>query len=74
MLKYSLDPMSLVSRETPDRISIPLASGGHVLAESAGNNRIRIVSVCSTDPMDYLDLRYQPGNILSLDPAKGHLE
>lgn len=73
-MMYSLDPMSLVSWEMPDSIRIPLASGGHVLAENAGNNQIRIVSVCSTDPMDFLDLRYQPGNILSLNPASGQLE
>lgn len=74
MIMYSPDPMSLVSWETPNSIKIPLASGGHILAESSESNRIRIVSVCSTDPMDFLDLRYQPGNILSLDPSTGRLE
>lgn len=73
MIMYSPDPMSLVSWEAPGSMMIPLASGGHVVAETQENHLIRIVSICSTDPMDYLNLRYQPGNILSLDPSTGRL-
>lgn len=73
MIMYSSDPMSLVSWEVRANLRIPLASGGHVEAEVLEGSRVRILSVCSTDPMDYLDLRYQPGNILNLDPAAGTL-
>lgn len=73
MIMYAPDPMNIVALQAPNSITIPLASGGHVVAESEGCNRIRIVSVCSTDPMDFLDSRYQPGNILTLDPATGLL-
>ncbi len=74
MIMYSSDPMSLVSWEAHANYRIPLASGGHVEAEGLEGGKIRILSVSSTDPMDYLDLRYQPGNILNLDPTGATLE
>ncbi|MGI6435668.1 MAG: YlzJ-like family protein [Syntrophomonadaceae bacterium] len=74
MIMYAPDPMSIIDPKAPQSMTIPLASGGHVLAENDDNNRIRIISICSTDPMDFLDPRYQPGNILTLDPTAGRLE
>lgn len=68
MIMYALDPLSMLEHKAPQGMTIPLASGGHVCAENDDDNRIRIVSVSSTDPMDFLDPRYQPGNILSIDP------
>jgi hypothetical protein len=48
-------------------VSVKLASGGFLSAEPVDFNHIRVKAVYSTDPMDYLNNRYQPGQILKMD-------
>jgi hypothetical protein len=47
-----------------------LPSGGIVNAEILSDTQIRISSVCSTDPMDYMDSDIFPGSILELGILK----
>ncbi len=72
MIIYAPDPRIFFELEPAPSMTIPLASGGHIQAQNVENNQIRIVAISSTDPMDFLDPRYQPGNILSLDPHTAH--
>lgn len=48
-------------------VNIKLASGGFITAEPLDYNHIKVRTVNSTDPMDYLNVRYQPGEIIALD-------
>ncbi|MGI5920260.1 MAG: YlzJ-like family protein [Syntrophomonadaceae bacterium] len=43
-----------------------LPSGGIVSAELLPDSKIRIVSICSSDPMDYLNSAIAPGSIIEL--------
>lgn len=47
-----------------------LPSGGIVNAEILSDTQIRIASICSTDPMDYMDSDLLPGNVLELGVIK----
>jgi hypothetical protein len=40
-----------------------LSNGGILSGEDIGGNRIRLLGLCSTDPADYLNSRYEPGRI-----------
>lgn len=51
-------------------VKIDLVSGGFITAESVDYNHVRIWTINSTNPMDYLDSRYQPGEILELGLRK----
>jgi hypothetical protein len=56
----------LNNMEFRELIQIKLPSGGYVNAESLAYNKMRVVEIVSTDPMDYMDEQYQPGNIITL--------
>ena len=49
-------------RETTE---VVLPSGGILQVETLSTDEVRVVSLMSTDPMDFLDPRYAPGNIIS---------
>jgi hypothetical protein len=65
-------------------LAIKLASGGFVTAEAIDHQHVRIWSINSTDPMDYLNDRYKPGQVLKVgltdqfnfnkDHSEGYLE
>lgn len=75
MIFYAPDPMDLPWQYAQEpTFMIPLASGGHVVAQNMANNRIRIVAVNSTDPVEFLDKRYQPGNVLVMTAQGAVLE
>lgn len=70
MIFYTPDPLQLLNKADAEKIiGIPLPSGGYVRAESIENNQIRVLDLVSTDPMDYLDERLQPGSLISLKPS-----
>ncbi|CFX75891.1 YlzJ-like protein [Syntrophomonas zehnderi OL-4] len=70
MIYYSPVPLELIQSTDPAKIiSIPIPSGGYIRAEAVDYNRIRVLELVSTDPMDYLDEGLQPGRIVSLKPS-----
>lgn len=66
MIIYVPEPMELYNKEPSDVITLKLASGGIITAEPYGPDKIRVLSINSTDPMDYMNERYQPGSILDM--------
>ena len=67
MIVYVPEPLELYqSADKDNTITVKLSSGGYVTAQPCEYNKLRIVSVCSTDPMDYLNSNLQPGNVISL--------
>ncbi|MDD2585574.1 MAG: YlzJ-like family protein [Syntrophomonadaceae bacterium] len=67
MIIYAPDPFDLLDKsESRQKIVMQLPSGGLVTAEVCDNNSLRVVSLNSTDPMDYMQSNYQPGSIISL--------
>lgn len=70
VIYYTPDPLDLLNKGDPSKIiSIPLPSGGYLRAEAVENYRIRILELVSTEPMDYMDERLQPGRLVSLKPS-----
>lgn len=70
MIFYASDPLELLNvTDLSNVISIPLPSGGYIRAETLEYNRIRVIDLVSTDPMDYLNEKWQPGSLLSLKPS-----
>lgn len=67
MLYYLPEAFNLLeyNDSNKDAVFIKLASGGFVQAEPIDNNEVRILQVNSTDPMDYMQPFYQPGQVLS---------
>lgn len=45
-----------------------LPSGGELVVESCGQNQVRVVDIRSTEPMDFIDQKIQPGSIIELRP------
>lgn len=67
MIMYVADPQELINgMEFREVVQIKLPSGGYVNAESLAYNKMRIIEVVSTDPMDYMYEQYQPGNVITL--------
>ncbi len=66
MIVYVPDPLDLWQQAEYNFITVKLPSGGHIIAEAYEYNKLRVVSISSTDPMDYLNNNLQPGNIISL--------
>lgn len=67
MIIYYPDPQELVNNiEFKTVVQLQLPSGGHVNAEPLAYNQMRIINIVSTDPMDYLLEKYQPGEIITI--------
>lgn len=67
MIVYVPDPLELYQPNGPNEtITVRLPSGGYVTAEPCEYNKLRVLSISSTDPMDYLNRKLQPGSIISL--------
>jgi len=68
MIIYHPDAQALINQaEFRETLQIKLPSGGFVNAEALPANRLRILQVVSTDPMDYMIDKYQPGIVLDLN-------
>lgn len=67
MIIYVPEPMGLLYNSgASEVITLKLASGGFITAEPCGHDKIKVVSINSTDPMDYMNEKYQPGSILDM--------
>jgi len=71
MILYTPEPLELFARdETQTTVTFKLPSGGLVMAEPCEYNKLRIVNIISTEPMDYVNSRYQPGNVIEMEPGE----
>ena len=67
MIIYLPDPQEIINAmEYQETIQIPLSSGGFVNARPLCYKQARVIGVVSTDPMDYMNEKYQPGELISL--------
>ena len=67
MIIYIPNPWEALNQnETLPRIRIKLPSGGHLNGECLEVDQVRVLSLDSTDPMDYIT--HQPGSIIQLKP------
>ena len=70
MIIYIPDPWeALAQTQSLPRIRIKLPSGGHLNGECLEVDQVRVLSLDSTDPMDYINQQYQPGRIIQLKPG-----
>lgn len=68
MILYALEPLELLEKNNPQQtVIMKLPSGGLLTVEVCDNNNLKVLSLNSTDPMDYLNSQYQPGSIISLE-------
>jgi hypothetical protein len=65
MIIYHPDPaQEFITTAAPSKIKYyRLSNGGILSGEDMGDGRIRLLGLCSTDPADYLNSRYEPGRI-----------
>lgn len=69
MIYYMPDPLDLLTnQETTKQRNYELPSGGILITELLPDQRVRIVSVSSTDPMDYMNPNLAPGQVLEIKP------
>ena len=70
MIVYVPDPLEAYSRnEKLPQVRIKLDSGGYLNAECLEVDQVRVLSIDSTDPMDFINQKYQPGSIIQLKPG-----
>lgn len=67
MILYDPDPTQLLKQEQPNYVTIKLPSGGFILAEPTGNMEMKVVSINSTDPQDFMNNKYQPGSTIKMN-------
>ncbi len=53
------------SRDEIQNINIKLPSGGYLQAQPWGEDAIKVINIISTDPIDFINHRYQPGSIIN---------
>ncbi|HQA06461.1 MAG TPA: YlzJ-like family protein [Syntrophomonadaceae bacterium] len=68
MILYIPEPFEfpLEDKKPTESFSLKLRSGGELVVENCGQNQVRVIQVRSTDPMDYINSKFQPGNIIDL--------
>lgn len=66
MIVYLPEPFDLLNVPENNTITVKLVSGGYLTAELCEYNKLKVLSISSTDPMDYLKDNLQPGSIISL--------
>ncbi|MFA7078238.1 MAG: YlzJ-like family protein [Syntrophomonas sp.] len=72
MIIFLPDPQELINTmEFKEVIQIKLPSGGLVNAEPLSYDQMRVINVVSTDPMDYMHQKYQPGEVITHRLAGG---
>lgn len=69
MILYLPEPFEFpVAEDKSDEVLVfKIPSGGHIEAQSVGNNQVRVTRLISTDPMDYMNQKFQPGCLLELE-------
>lgn len=72
MIYYYVGPAELTEALGQEKrtVELRLPSGGILLAEPFNVDKIKVVGLVSTDPADFLDARFQPGNIINKLPRK----
>ncbi len=70
MIFYTSDPLECLipNQESGEPVTLRLPSGALINAVVDESRQLRIVNVVSTDPQDYLNSKYQPGRLVSLQP------
>jgi hypothetical protein len=70
VILYLPEPFELspVDKKTEQSFVLKLPSGGELVVESCGQNQVRVVDIRSTEPMDFIDQKIQPGSIIELRP------
>jgi hypothetical protein len=70
MIFYTPEPIEYLAlgQELGESVILKLSSGGLINAVSDEFKQLRIISIVSTDPLDYLNSKYQPGTIISMQP------
>jgi len=64
---YTPDPLDLLAnQETNQRREYRLPSGGILTTEILPDNQVRIISLISTDPADYMNASLAPGSVMEL--------
>ncbi|NLW91274.1 MAG: hypothetical protein GXY34_06700 [Syntrophomonadaceae bacterium] len=67
MIFYTPNPLDLLAnQEINDRREYRLPSGGILTTEVMEDNRVRILSLTSTDPTDYMNSAFAPGRVIEL--------
>ncbi|MGE5390976.1 MAG: YlzJ-like family protein [Deltaproteobacteria bacterium] len=67
MIFYTPNPLDLLAnQEMSDRREYRLPSGGILTTEVMEDNRVRVVSLTSTDPADYMNQELAPGRVIEL--------
>ncbi len=65
MIYYLADPLELLENYKPgQQNNYQLPSGGIVTAEMLPDSRVRVISIISTDPMDYMNASLSPGQVI----------
>ncbi|QGT99651.1 hypothetical protein SYNTR_1058 [Candidatus Syntrophocurvum alkaliphilum] len=69
MIVYTPNPFELMDSSEKDKkaVTVKLPSGGVMNVEPIEYNSVRVLEINSTDPGDFLNTNYQPGNIITLD-------
>lgn len=71
MILYCPQPLEYLKTDDPQvRITLKLPSGGLIMAEPSGHNHLKITDIISTDPLDYVNSRYQPGSLIEMRPGE----
>lgn len=67
MIFYTPNPLDLLAnQEISDRREYRLPSGGILTTEVMEDNRVRVLSLISTDPADYMNSAFSPGRVMEL--------
>lgn len=65
MIYYTPNPLDLLdNQENTNRREYMLPSGGVLTTEVLADNRIRVISLISTDPADYMNSDFAPGRVM----------
>ncbi|NLJ72932.1 MAG: hypothetical protein GX333_07975 [Syntrophomonadaceae bacterium] len=67
MIVYLPYPFEVWDLPVDNLVNIKLASGGILTAELQEYNKLKVISISSTDPSDYLKDNLMPGSIISLN-------
>lgn len=68
MIYYTPNPLDLLVNQemTNNQREYRLPSGGILTTELLDDNRVRVVSLTSTDPADYMNSDLAPGRVMDL--------
>lgn len=69
MILYMPEPFEfgMGEKQPEEYFTLKLPSGGEIEVEPCGKNQVRVKRLNSTDPMDYINQKLQPGNVITLE-------